>query len=110
VRLNVQIGGASRQSPRPPLASPQRLTNRRAACGCGPAFHPHRRIEDAPSPSHTCGALPRPTSDGARLSGWATHGPVAVLFIDLRDHYGNHQVVAILTAGVKAAAMLRSEW
>ncbi len=52
--------------------------------------------------SHTCGALRASDIDReVRLSGWChrirDHG--GVLFIDLRDHYGLTQVVALKLGG-----------
>ena len=64
--------------------------------------------------SHTCGALrDGDIGKGVRLSGWChrirDHG--GVLFIDLRDHYGNTQVVADPDSpSFKDAEKLRSEW
>ena len=64
--------------------------------------------------THTCGAL-RDSDIGkdVRLSGWChrirDHG--GLLFIDLRDHYGLTQVVAVPDSpAFKVAETLRSEW
>src|SRR6202165_4055972 len=64
--------------------------------------------------SHTCGALRDSHIDQTvRLSGWChrirDHG--AVLFIDLRDHYGLTQCVADPDSpAFKDAEKLRAEW
>ncbi|MBM3265417.1 MAG: aspartate--tRNA ligase [candidate division Zixibacteria bacterium] len=67
--------------------------------------HPYR--------SHTCGELRREHADLAvRISGWVhrkrDHG--ALLFIDLRDHYGITQIVVTPDSSIHAgAADLRTE-
>ena len=70
-------------------------------------------MHEHPYRTHTCEALRR-TDEGTtvRLSGWVhrkrDHG--ALLFIDLRDHYGITQVVITPESGLKEEAdNLRTE-
>ncbi|MEO6013772.1 MAG: aspartate--tRNA ligase [Devosia sp.] len=64
--------------------------------------------------SHTCAALtPADVGNNVRLSGWVhrvrDHG--GLLFIDLRDHYGQTQLVIDPdSAAFKLAESVRSEW
>ena len=64
--------------------------------------------------SHTCADLNKSNvGETVRLSGWVhrvrDHG--GLLFIDLRDHYGITQVMAVPDSPVFAEIeKLRSEW